>query len=192
MMFTTFFNMVAEHLSQGAMMLQQAGWTKIFPWSMMVFMSVREVCASSLQNLQQMAEQTVAASSGALDALSSGRWQQELFLFAVLVFMSSILAGMAWSFLREIATEEREIETVAHEEFMPDVYIAKSICLHSRADRSKEKEVYPDDWMWFLDESPLQCSSYTLCRARYSRRLVVDDQECESKGSKKQYRDIAR
>ena len=126
MMFTTFFNMVAEHLSQGAMMLQQAGWTKIFPWSMMVFMSVREVCASNLQNLQQMAEQTVAASSGALDALSSGRWQQELFLFAVLVFMSSILAGMAWSFLREIATEEREIETVAHEEFMPDVYIAKS------------------------------------------------------------------
>ena len=108
MMFTTFFNMVAEHLSQGAMMLQQAGWTKVFPWSMMVFMSVREVCASNLQNLQHMAEQTVAASSGALDALSSGRWQQELFLFAVLVFMSSILAGMAWSFLREIATEERD------------------------------------------------------------------------------------
>ena len=60
MMFTTFFNMVAEHLSQGAMMLQQAGWTKVFPWSMMVFMSVREVCASNLQNLQHMAEQTVA------------------------------------------------------------------------------------------------------------------------------------
>ena len=40
----------------------------------------------------------------------------------------------------------------------------------------------------FLDESSLQCSSSTLCRACYRRRLVVDN-ECESRGSKKQYRE---
>ena len=158
----------------------------------------RSVCANNLQNLQQMVEQT-AASSGALDALSL-EWQQELFLFAVLVFMSSIWHGRSCERLQlkserprlslkslclMFTLQSQEQQCTSMENAVAwTVRIRCKSCVHLDVQFAFpdgyvyiEKEVYPDDWMWFLDESPLQCSSSTLCRARHSRRLVVDDQE---------------
>ena len=43
-----------------------------------------------------------------------------------LLILSGVLARMAWTVVSELATVETELESIAREEFMPDMYFAKS------------------------------------------------------------------